>query len=185
MEIIELTLSGFIGAFFAFIFFQIAESLKKKRERKRRHFNAVVSLQHILNGYISLSYTNIDSLKKILYTFKNRKENEAPINYIHLYPYELRKDVSIDLYNLDLVNDLTQFNFDLEKINYTIESFEQNHSDLRSSLLAKSIHPQDYIGYISTIIDGMEDLELFLVHVEKNTRKLFAITKVIHACVIN
>ncbi|MGH9334160.1 MAG: hypothetical protein ACRD21_10470 [Vicinamibacteria bacterium] len=96
---LETFLTAFLGAAFAFLFFLASEVFVRAYERSRAHYNAVVSIEVIMNELLD----EISVLSSLVATYRS-KIDEGKLIFDLPRPIRFDGTVRSDPYDLGLVN---------------------------------------------------------------------------------
>jgi len=170
---ITTAVSAFAGAFFAFTFLRIGSALGKYYEQQKRHYNALVALEILLNEIGGIVHDNILLLPDF------RKVISSGNVYTSLQrPISLEKSYYKKLHDIDLINELYRLNYDIRRINDDIENTNVWYLHLRDLYTSGKIKPKHYIENAKILSDGLKIIEasqrLFL----KDVLRLLAIVKI-------
>lgn len=161
--------SAFAGAFFAFLFLRLAEFLSKVYQRQVKHYNSLVILETQLNELGGIIHDNLYLIPpfRTAITSGNiyfSKLRQLPIDRSH---YE-------NLHDIDLLNDLFTFNYELRKINDDIDSLADGYTDIKNAYIQHHIEKQDYLVNAKISAEHLTALEAFLGNMESRTVQLMA-----------
>jgi len=173
-----LVLGPFFGAFFAFIFVRLGEGLKRLYDRRIKHHDALVHLEHYLNdasirvdenrymaeGFIEVVGRSV-SQPGVVAVSGNRLSS-IPLDYALL----------LNLTNLDLINDLFGLFVDLRKLNDSAEALMRQYDQALKSLGRPHQDVEEYRSNAERALHGMRALH----HGFQETRSdlLLALAKV-------
>lgn len=149
-------LSAFAGAFFAFLFIRIGDSLSKIYDRAVKHFNALVKAEYQMNVYLNEINDNIfilESIKKAI--------SLKIISLDDLKEFPINDDLLIELNNIEIIQDFFNLNINFSKANRSMTTVMKIYAELRNSFLDKKINQASY--------------QLNLTHVQKNADLLIAL----------
>jgi len=161
--------SAFAGAFFAFLFLRLAEFFGKIYQRQVKHYNSLVTLETQLNELGGIIHDNIYLLPYF----------RKAILSGHIYFSKLRQ-LPIDrshygkLYDINFINDLFSFNYQLRKLNDDIDSLASGYTDTKNAYIHHHIQKPDYLINAQLTADHLITLEVFLSEMEKQTVNLMA-----------
>jgi hypothetical protein len=162
-------LSAFAGAFSAFLFLRLAEFLSMVYQRQVRHYNSLVILGIQLNELGGIIHDNIylipffrDAIISGNIYFS--KLRQLPIDRTH---YE-------NLHDIDLINDLFSFNYQLRKLNDDMDSLADGYAGIKNAYIQHHIQKQDYLINAQISAELLIALEAFLGDMESRTVQLMA-----------
>lgn len=155
-------IGAFTGAFFAFIFIRIGEILTKISERQKRHYAALVKLEHIFNRYLNDISDNIAQIEYIS-KIKQRADNSPPsLNYNRLEAFLIDDTILLDLANIAFINEMASFNVSLRKINSDMESINRSYDEIRQAALHRLIIPDSYVQNFELYVKRLGTVRAFL-----------------------
>ena len=165
--------AAFFGAFFAYTFDQFAKWIGDYVERRRRHKNALVKLEHMyavqLNSVCDDIFV-VDSMKSIL---GNTSATAPALSFNVFHEIDSDADVFLDLLNLDFVNTAFFSHIGIVKLNRSMDSLNRFYAELKSSLLAKNISPSNYQENVANFI---EQLDVIRVALKRTEAEIFHLT---------
>ncbi len=161
--------SAFAGAFFAFLFLRLAEFLSRVYQRQVKHYNSLVILETQLNELGGIIHDNLYLIPpfRTAVTSGNiyfSKLRQLPIDRSH---YK-------NLHDIDLLNDLFTFNYELRKINDDIDSLADGYTDIKNAYIQRHIEKQDYLANAQISAEHLTALEAFLGDIEDRVVQLMA-----------
>ena len=120
-------ISPFLGAFFAFLFFLVAEAIKQKRERRKRNDTALEKLVFELNRHGSALSTTVQKIDLIMDVFGKSEHEKKPLLAMNrLHSISFNEELVESLRNEDLLNELFLYYERLKKCNRTINDINQS-----------------------------------------------------------
>lgn len=161
--------SAFAGAFFAFLFLRLAEFLTKIYQRQVKHYNSLVILETQLNELGGVIYDNI-----YLIPFFRKAILTGNIYFSKLRPLPFDKSHYENLYDIDLINDLFSFNYQLRKLNDDIDGFTDGYADIKNAYIQHNIDKQDYLINAQISAEILTTLEVFQKDMVEHTVRLMA-----------
>jgi len=173
-NIVQSGIVAFFGAFFAFIFVKIAESITNIRRANINHFNSLVKIERLLNKIITRLEENIlvfQRHKKVLELMGllSWSSHDIPIN----------NDLMDDLRNLDFINDYFSFSVDIETLNNDFITMKSMYTEMKQSFLNKTINPQDYKDNISNFTKEIEKILKYMINYQEKAIQLSAKTRLL------
>jgi len=173
--------AAFMGAFFAFLFMRISDALTRIYERQVKHYNALVKLEHICNKYLNLISDNIfviDDFIKI--TQQEAIQSNKPFIYFNvLHEFSIDKEITLNLINLELINEVFSFEVGIDKMNSSIGAVNRFYSDIKDAFLQKNIDFGTYKVNIQILIEKLKELKSFLLELEKENKQIAAKTRIL------
>ena len=176
----ETLIGGFAGAFFAFLFLRIGEALTKIYERQNRHYNALVVLESMCNRYLNVISNNIfviDGFTKL--SEKALKENKPFIYFNVLHEFSLDKEITPNLSNLDLINDVFSFEMGIDKMNNSISSTNRFYGEIKSAFMQKNIDFETYKINVGILVSKLLELKAFLLDLETENKVIVARARIL------
>src|SRR3972149_10931324 len=156
--------SAFAGAFFAFLFLRLAEFLSKVYQRQVKHYNSLVILETQLNELGGIIHDN-------LYLIPPFKQGitSGNIYFSKLRPLPIDRSHYKNLYDIDLINDLFSFNYQLRKLNDDIDSLTDGYAEIKNAYIQHNIQKPDYLINAQISAQLLTALEVFLKDMEERT----------------
>lgn len=161
--------SAFAGAFFAFLFLRLAEFLSKVYQRQVKHYNSLVILETQLNELGGIIHDNI-----YLIPFFRNAITSGNIYFSKLRQLPIDRSHYENLHDIDLINDLFSFNYQLRKLNDDMDSLADGYADIKSAYIQHHIQKQDYLINAQISAELLTALEAFLGDTESRTVRLMA-----------
>lgn len=161
--------SAFAGAFFAFIFLRLATFFSKIYERQVKHYNSLVNLETQLNelgGVIS------DDLYVIPGFIRTIVGGNIYSNNLHTFPVD--KSHYGNLYDIDLINLLFDFNHKIRKLNDDLETLSSEYQEIKLAFIEKNIDANQYVLNAKEVAKQLKILEAFLSGLQNDTVNLMA-----------
>jgi hypothetical protein len=171
---IQVSLSAFMGAFFAFLFTKLAELLTKISGRTQKHYNALVKIEQCFNDYLNYISDNRFLIKNFI---KSLKDGGIYIVRFSLLPIE--KDITLELLDLSLMNKIFSFNINVRKMNNSMETVNTMYDEIKKAYLEGVINHDDYKINSENIIKKLQDLDSFLISLEKKTIDILALVRIL------
>lgn len=161
--------SAFAGAFFAFLFLRLAEFLSKVYQRQVKHYNSLVILETQLNELGGIIHDNI-----YLIPFFRNAITSGNIYFSKLRQLPIDRSHYENLHDIDLINDLFSFNYQLRKLNDDMDSLADGYADIKNAYIQHHIQKQDYLINAQISAELLIALEAFLGDTESRTVQLIA-----------
>jgi len=171
---IQVSLSAFMGAFFAFLFIKLAELLTKISERTNKHYNAMVKIEHRFNDYLNYISDNCFLIKNFI---KALKKGGIYINRFALLPIE--KDITLELLDLPLINKIFSFNTSVRKMNNSMETINSWYDEIKKAYLEGKMNRDIYKKNSENVIKNLQDLDSFLISLEEKTKNISALVRIL------
>lgn len=168
-ELLVQGFSAFAGAFFAFIFLRIADFLSKLYSREVKHYNSLVILETQLNEIGGIIHDN-------LYVVPNFQRvitsGNVYYNNLHLIPVD--KSHYESLYDIDLLNELFTYFYQVRKLNDDLETATSGYNDIKNALIQGHINQEHYKVNAGMLAENLKTMEMFLTDLEERTTRLMA-----------
>lgn len=169
MEITNIVVAAFAGAFFAYLFNRVAEFFGTVYRRKRDNYNELVYLERLLNLHLITTYDNYVLAKKLAETLR-----DGQLEICMLNTYEIRFESLMKLIDINYLNKLLGFIISLRKINHDIELTQEWSSELRTALIQKHIDFSKYKEQANILANNIDMLVKFFEHFEGQIIDLFS-----------
>ncbi|MDP1760095.1 MAG: hypothetical protein Q8L01_01395, partial [Candidatus Woesebacteria bacterium] len=154
---------AFAGAFFAFLFLIVERLLEKIYLRNKKHRNALVKIEYTLQEYLSINYDNIFLLEGSIGSME-----KGYVNVGHFIKLEINREILLDLYNIDLINDFHTLNTETYKDNESLETVSSWYNKINESFLDAKMNIESRDINIKQILENYKKLKLFLESLEKS-----------------
>lgn len=152
--------SSFAGAFFAFLFIKIGESLTRIGKRKKRSYDALVSLDHLGNENFSIVWDNIFVAKDIVDTISEAiSKKELLINFNDFNTILIKNDILIDLLNIEFINTCFSLNVSSRKINGSLESISSFYQQMNQGIFQKTLPIETYFENLENLKERLEKMK--------------------------
>ncbi|MCX6765763.1 MAG: hypothetical protein NT136_02280 [Candidatus Moranbacteria bacterium] len=177
---INSAISAFMGAFFAFLFIRLADALTRIYDRQVKHYNALVKIERICNRYLNVISDNIFIIDDFINIAQDAIEYNRPFVYFNvLHEFALDEEISVDLMNLDLVNEVFSFETSVDKMNGSINSTNRFYSEIKKAFIQKHIDFETYKINIEILIKKVAELKVFLEDLESENKKIVVKTRIL------
>mgnify|MGYP001591934576 FL=1 len=156
-------LSAFLGVLFPVLIGVIIAFFAKIRERKIKHYNALIFFEGQLNDYLGILHDDIYLIDFFVPAISN-----GHVYWSELHTLPIDKSKLSDLHNIDLINELNDYYYGLRKINDDIEGLSHGYNDLKNALINRLISPEDYIINARMLAENLLLIKSFLIaNIEK------------------
>ena len=181
LEAFRAIAGGFSGAFFAYLFVRLGESMKLLYDRQRANGNALVRLQHYFNVCLEILNTNEKTIDKMQIALSDARLRSSciPMFGVGFRPFQINRELPLSLTNIDYINDVCDFNADLELINLDLASIQQGLQEVRDAFLAKAIEEADYKDNAKRFRESSSQLLPFLARSRSQIIRLIAISRIL------
>lgn len=126
-------LGGFSGAFFAFIFERLATRQDKRRERYKKHRDALVKIEYIV-------VKQQDGVNRLIYLLKSSAEKmsqEQPALPANRFPkLKIFDDIELDLGDINLINEVSDYWLSVDRVNNDTETINRLLDSINTALLS-------------------------------------------------
>lgn len=161
--------SAFAGAFFAFLFLRLAEFLSKLYQRQVKHYNSLVLLETQLNENSGIIHDNLYILPNFI-----RVISSGNIYFNNLRSISIYREHYENLYDLDLLNELFTYYYQVRKINDDMSTAYLGYQDIKNALIERNINLADYKINVELMAVNLKQIEVFLTDLEERTIELLA-----------
>jgi len=174
-------LSGFAGAFFAYLFVRFGDGMKKIYDRKEKHHTTLVRLQHYFNDCLNITGDNVFVADDFLRAFDERRlqAGERPIFMNQFQQYPIDRELVIGLTNLNFANEVYTLNVELRKLNDSLAAADRAYVQPKEAFIAKNIDLATYLANARLSRDRCRELKGFLLQVRRDLTRLFAISNLL------
>ncbi len=164
---------GFIGAFLAFLFVRIGDTLKRFDDRRRKTRHALVTLEHRYNECAVALSTNRYLIKIWDGIAKAAAEHAEVPNLSRYHPVEIRvpREPLVEITNLDLINELFNLNLDLESMNRDLRNFTEGIGKIMDAFIDDKISRANLDDIILSANKDRLALELHLDRIMKGVER--------------
>jgi len=172
-------IGAFTGAFFAFIFIRTGEVLTKLFERQRTHYAAMVKLEHIYNGYLNDISGNIFEIGEISKIKQHTNGQPPTLSYNRLETFVVNDDILLDLADIALINKLASFNFDLRKMNSSIDAANRLYDEIREAAIHHLITRDSYVQNFDSYVVKLRTAKAFLESLNDKSKRNLAMVRLL------
>jgi hypothetical protein len=183
LEAFRAIAGGFSGAFFAYLFVRFGESMKILYDRQRANGDALVRLEHYFNVCLEILNTNEKTIDKMQIVFSDARlrSSRIPIFGVGFRLFQINREIPLSLTNIDYINDICDFNADLELINLDLTSIQQGLQEVRDAFLAKAMEEADYNDNAKLFRESSSQLLPFLARCRIQIIRLIAISRILQS----
>jgi hypothetical protein len=168
-SILLLAFSAFAGAFFAYLFTRIADFFDRVYKRQLKHYNSLVNLETQLNEIGGIINDDLYIIPDFIRTISS-----GHVYFNNLRTLPIDKSHYANLYDLDLINLLFSYNYDLRKINDDLETITRGYDKIESAFTQKNISPSEYVFNCKNLSLNLKLIEIFLTKLQDKTTQLLA-----------
>lgn len=172
-DLLNQAIAAFAGAFFAFLFVRLGEFFTKLYSREVKHYNSLVNLETQLNEIGGIIHDNL----YILPFFQNViSSGNVYYNNLHVIPVD--KSHYENLYDIELINELFTYFYQVRKINDDMTSATSGYGDIKNALIQGHITQEHYKVNAMMLAENLKMIEVFLSDLEERNMKLMARVRV-------
>lgn len=143
-----------LGALITLLFTGTAYIIGKVISRSVQHYNSLVTLSTQLNEMIGVIKDNLFLLPKFKTTLLT-----GNIYFSRLRPLIIDKTHLVNLYDIDLINDIFEYYIEARKMNDDIENIQGGYEDIKNAYIQKNIDVKHYITNGKGVIEQLEFIE--------------------------
>lgn len=156
-------LSGFTGAFFAFLFVRLGDGLTRIYDRAIKNVNALVKLQHVFNDILSELNDNVFVAEQYQNILSKSIDSKTPIIAMNrFYPVTVDKQTVMELSNIDLINEINFFYADIQKFNKSAVITNDAYVHACNSFIDKKITLESYLITAKLVRDDAAEAKRFV-----------------------
>ncbi len=148
---------AFSGAFFAFLFLRLGEFFAKLYQRQVQHYNSLVKLEVQLNEIGGILHDNLyitPEFKRVIVS--------GNIYFNNLHQLKIDEDHYYNLYDLDFLNELYSYYYQVIRINQDIGTITSGYEDIKNALIQEHIKKPDYVVNSNLMAQRIEIIEAFM-----------------------
>lgn len=179
-EIIKGIISGFAGAFFAFVFMRLADTGKSIVDRQNRHFRALGRLEILFGDLATAIQGNQYELEHFLKAFDLLRKSQGMVMTPNRpQPLEFRDDAFDGLGNEDLLNDVMSYRAFSKSISRDINTLWDTHEKFRDVAFSNPDRLQDYIDNFAQCAEAAQLLKAAHAQLLQRTLRILAIIRIL------
>ena len=180
-EMLPQVVSGFAGAFFAFLFMRLADAGKSIVDRQNRHFHALGSLEILFSDLASAIQSNLHELEHFRKTFTIMQQSKRMVTTPNRpMPLEFRDDSFDGLGNGDFLNDIMSYRAQTRNISGDIVAMWGMHEKFRDAAFTNPDRLQDYINNFALCDESAQLLKNAHDQLLKQTMRMLAIIRILY-----
>lgn len=172
-ELLVQGFAAFAGAFFAYFFTRVADFFGRVYQRQIKHFNSLVKLEQQLNEIGGI----IDDNLYVIPPFRSVLES-GNVYYNNLHIIKVDQTHFDDLHDVDLLNSLFVYQYEVRRNNDDISTFTNGLHMLTSALMNKGITHDEYKVNALLLAEQMRTIEAFHKRLQDNTIQLLSRVRV-------
>lgn len=178
-EVKNIFFSAFAGAFFAFLFIQLANFINSMIKKRERNHQALKKIEHLCNDHLDAlgrNIYNIDQMVAQLETAKNK--GLVLISSNRPQPLSIDEKITFGLINIDLINDFFSYNLKIKRCNSDLNRILNLYDFYRDALVQKSISPEIYMSNIEKCISYFLEIQKFLIAFQEHSKEIIATVRI-------
>jgi hypothetical protein len=180
-EIIPEIISGFAGAFFAFLFMRLADTGKSIVDRQNRHFRALGRLEILFGDLSTAIQNNQYELEHFLNAFELLQHSKRVIMTPNrAQPLEFRDDAFDGLGNEDLLNEIMSYRALSRSLSRDINTLWETHDKFRDMAFSNSERLQDYIDNFAQCAETARLLKAAHAQLMQRTLRILVIIRILY-----
>lgn len=156
-ELLSQTVSAFAGAFFAFLLLRLSDFFTGVYKRKVMHFNSLVMLETQLNEIGTIIDSNLYIIPEFINVIASGK---IYFNNLRIIPVD--KSHFEKLFDIDLMNELFSYQYDIRKINDDIQTLNTAYEDIKNAIIDKKNTPEGNKANTEMIISKLKLFNIFM-----------------------
>lgn len=117
--------------------------MKAIYDRQIAGFNGLIQVERWLLGRYNIITNNLFIIEGAV---KNRNGPHISVDFTELHQITFDIKLLDKLLNVVYVNELARFGSDICKLDYTIETLNRMHREIRAAVISKTIDPETYKG---------------------------------------
>ncbi|MFH1158292.1 MAG: hypothetical protein V1721_05345 [Pseudomonadota bacterium] len=179
-EFLPQIVSGFAGAFFAFLFMRLADTGKSIVEQQNKHLRALGNLQILFNDLATAIQDNQYELDDFLKAFSLLQRSERMVTTPNRpKPLDFRDDAFAGLGNIDLLNEIMSYRAQVKNISGDITALWGMHEKIRDLAFANPARLPDYIDNFAVCARGSKLLNAAHSQLLQHTMRLQSIVRIL------
>ncbi|MDD4872077.1 MAG: hypothetical protein PHR77_16085 [Kiritimatiellae bacterium] len=176
-EYIVETYAAFAGAFCAYIFLRFAESMGKLYERRAKHYEAIVRLEHMANRLLDDIGTDLYEIDQIISNHEAAtKAGQITVTGNRPKPLEYDDSILYDLHNLDLINEIFSYYRRIERFNNDITGLAAIYDFFKDAYVQDQAHKDNYLRNFALYVSRLKEVRPHLQHLFEKTKRISAIS---------
>lgn len=183
LEAFRAIAGGFSGAFFAFIFVRLGESLKQLYDRQIANHDALVRLDQYLNNCLedlTINIGVIDNMQVVL-ADPMLRSSTIPLCPARFRLFQVDKKLPLTLTNIDYINDIYAFNTLLERVNMDLGGIQQDMQEIKEQFFAKALDEAAYKRNLAEFRDRTKvHYTPFLLQRRRDVVRLIGISRILY-----
>jgi hypothetical protein len=156
-QVFVTAIGALLGAFSAFVLVISRDWIGKVYDRKRKHYDALVRLEAHFQDQGGVIHDNVYLLPHFMAAL-----NRGALYWSNLSEIEYDKRIIYDLHNLELINDLYSYHYDLRRANDDIRAIQGGYKNIEQAFMAHNIDDDTYLLNAKGIATNLEVLRIYL-----------------------
>ncbi len=174
-QVFAAAIGALLGAFAAFILVVSRDWLGKVYDRKRKHYDALVRLEAQFQDQGGVIHDNI-----YLLPYFAAALNKGALYWSNMSEIEYDRNIIYDLHNLELINDLYSYHYDLRRANDDIRAIQGGYKSMEQAFMAHNIDDQTYLLNAKNIATNLGVLKVYLEDdVQKSLTEIVAKVRIL------
>ena len=171
--------SAFAGAFFAFLFLQVASFINNIYKINKTHFEALNKIELMGNEHVDAIGRSIYNINLLIQQFKKaQKIGSVLISPNRPKTIAVDKSLILDLINVDIMNSLFSYQMKVERCNSDITSINSLLEFFVTSLQQKTIDNAVYMANLEICIQKFSDIKIALNYLKDVSISLTAAARI-------
>ncbi len=180
-NILPQVISGFAGAFFAFLFMRLADTGKSIVDRQNQHFRSLGKLEILFGDVASAIQSNQYELEHFLRAYAHLQESKCMVMTPNRpQPLEFRDDAFAGLGNGDLLNEIMSYRAQARSISRNITALWGMHEKFRDIAFTHPDRLQDYIDNFAFCAKSAQRLTVAHAQLLDQTMRLQAAIRILY-----
>jgi hypothetical protein len=180
-EMLPQVVSGFAGAFFAFLFMRLADAGKSIVDRQTRHLRALGSLEILFSDLSIAIQENLHELENFRKAFAVLCQSKRMVTTPNRpEPLEFRDDAFSGLGNTDFLNEIMSFRAQVRGINGDIVAMWGMHEKFREAAFNNPNRLQDYIDNFALCDEGAQLLLAAHSQLLQRTMRMQVVVRILY-----
>jgi len=172
--------AAFFGAFFGFVSVAVKDSITRRRDRRKKHRNCLVTIEIDGNRALGLLHENLFEIQCITQAVTKHQDTAnvpLPLNRCEQIP--VNPTILDGLRNIDLVNDVFMYQENLRKFNGSVATLNRHFELFSRALLAQTVPHETYRVNLQRYVDQLGQLPPFINALIEETMRLVAGARVL------
>lgn len=178
--LLEGFIGAFMGAFFAFLFIRLGDTLTRFYERMAQDRTALVTLQHYFNDCLGIIGDDLYICDVYFAYYDELHSGEPRVSVFanDFHPIPIRRELLLSLLNLDFINELSTFTVHVRKLNDSMATLNKMIGQANDALISQNINREIFIENSTRFRESVFNVKQFLNAAKDEVTELFAATRV-------